>query len=92
VVVASAHSNDGQSDISGPLLLPPTIPMGSMTSEDRCYCGAPDMCVDFTSAQSSDGPSDINGPLVVPPLIATVRPFLLPPIAATGYMTSDDYC
>jgi hypothetical protein len=40
MVIASAHSSDGPSDINGLLLLSPTIASGSITSEDHCYCGA----------------------------------------------------
>jgi hypothetical protein len=36
VGATSAHTNDGPSDISGPLLLPPTVATGDMTSNDRC--------------------------------------------------------
>jgi hypothetical protein len=36
----SAHSSDGPSDISEPLLLPPTITTDYMTSGDRRYGGA----------------------------------------------------
>jgi hypothetical protein len=39
-VANSVHSKDGPSDITEPLLLPPTIAMGYMTSGGRCYCGA----------------------------------------------------
>jgi hypothetical protein len=51
-----------------------------MTSEDQCYCGARDTCAGATSAYIIDGPSDTSGPL------------LLPPIEATGDMTTDDRC
>jgi hypothetical protein len=39
VIAASAHSSDDQYDINEPLLLPPTIAIRSMTSDDCCYCG-----------------------------------------------------
>jgi hypothetical protein len=39
VVASSPHNNDELSDISGLLLLTPTIAMGSLASEDCCYCG-----------------------------------------------------
>jgi hypothetical protein len=55
VVADSAHSNDGPYDISGPLLLPPTIGMNSMTLEDHCYCGACGTRVGATSACNTDG-------------------------------------
>jgi hypothetical protein len=32
------NSSDGPSDINGPLLLPSTVVMGYMTSDDHCYC------------------------------------------------------
>jgi hypothetical protein len=76
VIGASAHNSDGSSDISRSLLLPPIIAMGSIISEDRCYCGARGMRVGATSAHSSDRTSDISGPL------------LLQPIVVMGYMTS----
>jgi hypothetical protein len=64
-VATSAHSNDGQSDISGPLLLPPTIATGSMTSEDRCYYVARGTRVVADNAHSSDGSYDISGLLLL---------------------------
>jgi hypothetical protein len=36
-VATSRHSSDGLSDISGPLLLAPTVPMGCLTSVACCY-------------------------------------------------------
>jgi hypothetical protein len=36
-------------DISGPLLLPLTVAMSHMTSDDRCYCWAHDTRVVATS-------------------------------------------
>jgi hypothetical protein len=44
VIAASTHSSDGHSDISKQLLLALIIVMGSMTSEDHCYCGVRDTC------------------------------------------------
>jgi hypothetical protein len=79
-VAASAHSSDGLPDISGPLLLSPTIAMGDMASDDHCYCWARGTCVGAPSAHSSDGSSNTSGPL------------LLPPIVATCDMTLDDRC
>jgi hypothetical protein len=32
----SSHSSNGSSDISGLLLLPPTVAIGDMTADDRC--------------------------------------------------------
>jgi hypothetical protein len=92
VVTTSAHSNDGPYDISGPLPLPPTSPsdirgslllppivvIGSMTSDDCCYCGTRGTCAVSTSPNNSDRPSDISEPL------------LLESIVAMGYMRSDD--
>jgi hypothetical protein len=68
------------SDIKRPLLLPPIVATGSMTTDDRCYCGARGTRAVSTIPNSSDGPSDISGPL------------LLPSTVATGYMISDDRC
>jgi hypothetical protein len=64
-VAASVNSNDGQSDISGPLLLPPIIAMGSMTSDDHWYCVACSSCVVVDSTHSSDVMYDISRPLVL---------------------------
>jgi hypothetical protein len=65
VVAASSHNSDGQSDISEPLLLPPTIAKDSKTSEDHCYCGARGTHMVANSAHSSDEPYDISGPLLL---------------------------
>jgi hypothetical protein len=54
--------------------------MGSMTSEDRCYCEARGTCAIAESAHSIDGQSHIS------------RPLLLPPTLAMGSMTSEDRC
>jgi hypothetical protein len=64
-VAASAHSSDRQSDIHGPLLLPPTIVMDSMILEDRCYCRACGIRTVADSAHSNDGSYDINGPFLL---------------------------
>jgi hypothetical protein len=53
--------------------------MGSMTSEDCCYCGARGMRVG-AGTYNSDVSSDISGPL------------LLPPTIATGHLTLADRC
>jgi hypothetical protein len=79
VGATSAHSSDGPSDISRPLLLPPTMATDCLTSADRCYCGAHGTRTVPTSP-ISDGPSNIRGQL------------LLPSTVATGYMTSDNHC
>jgi hypothetical protein len=81
-VVVSIYSSDVSSNISRPLLLPPTIAMGYMTLDDHCYCGARGTRMASTRCNNSDGPSDISGLL------------LLPPAVETGYMTLDDhsYC
>jgi hypothetical protein len=76
----SAHSSDGPSDISGPLLLPPTMMTGSLTSMSRCYCRTRGTREVPTSPNSNNGTSDISGPL------------LLPSTVVTDYMTSDDRC
>jgi hypothetical protein len=80
VVATSAHSSDGPSDINVLLLLPTTIAMGYMTSDDRCYYGARGTHVVSTRHHNNDGPSDISGLL------------LLPPAVEMGYMTLDDHC
>jgi hypothetical protein len=67
-------------DISGTLLLPPTVATDSMTSDNRCYCRTHDTHTISTSTNSSNGSSDISGLL------------LLPSTAAIGYMISDDRC
>jgi hypothetical protein len=59
-VADSAHSSDNQSDISEPLLPPPTITTGSMTSEDLCYSGARRTRAVASSVHSNDGPYDIS--------------------------------
>jgi hypothetical protein len=53
----SAHSSDEPSDISGLLLVPPTVAMGDMTIDDRCYYWNVPVT---TSTHSSDGPYDIR--------------------------------
>jgi hypothetical protein len=53
----SAHSCDEPSDISGLLLVPPTVAMGDMTIDDRCYYWNVPVT---TSTHSSDGPYDIR--------------------------------
>jgi hypothetical protein len=40
MVATSAYSSDKLSYMSGPLLLPPTVATGSMTSDDHFYYGA----------------------------------------------------
>jgi hypothetical protein len=65
VGATSAHSNDGPSDISGPLLLQPKIAAGYMTSVDHCYYRACDTHAGAISTHNSDGPSDISGPLLL---------------------------
>jgi hypothetical protein len=77
----SAHSSDGPSNISKPLLLAPTIVTDYLTSKDCCYCrGARDTNVVATSLHNSNGTSDISGPL------------LLAPTVATDSLTSEDHC
>jgi hypothetical protein len=56
----NAHSSDGPSDISGLLLLPPTVATGDMTSDDRCYYWARGIHAVATDAHNSDGPYDIR--------------------------------
>jgi hypothetical protein len=65
VVVASIHINDGQSDISGLLLLPSAIVTDFMTSEDRCYCGARGTRVIADNAHSSNELYNISGSLLL---------------------------
>jgi hypothetical protein len=59
-VATSAHSSDMLSDISGPLLLPPTVATGDMTSGDRCYYCARGMRVVATGTHSNNGSYDIR--------------------------------
>jgi hypothetical protein len=56
----NAHSSDGPSDISGLLLLPPTVATGDMTSDDRCYYWARGIHAVATDAHNSDGSYDIR--------------------------------
>jgi hypothetical protein len=79
-VAASTHSYDLHSNISTPLLLPPTIATGSMTSEDHCNCGERGTHVVADRAHNSNRVYGISGPL------------LLPPTIETGSVTSDDHC
>jgi hypothetical protein len=79
-VATRAHSSDRPSDISEPLLLPPTVVTACMTSDDHCYYGACGTHVVSTSPHYIDRPSDISVLL------------LLSPTVVTGYMTSDDHC
>jgi hypothetical protein len=80
VGATSAHSSDGPSDISGLLLLPPTVATVYLTSDDCCYCEARGTHMVATNTHNSDRLSDISGPL------------LLQPTVATDYMASDDHC
>jgi hypothetical protein len=61
----NAHSSDEQSDISGPLQLPPIIMMDSMISKNRYYCGVRDTRAVADNTHSSDGPYDISGLLLL---------------------------
>jgi hypothetical protein len=81
-VATSIHSSDELTDISGSLLLPPTIAMamGYLTSEDYCYYGVCDTRVIATSTHNNDRSSNINGLL------------LLPPTIAIDYLTSENHC
>jgi hypothetical protein len=54
------HISDGLFDISGPLLLPPTIATGDMTSDDHCYYWTHRMNTVATSTHSIDWPCDIR--------------------------------
>jgi hypothetical protein len=56
----SAHISDGPSDISGPLLLPPTVATDDMTSDDCCCYWAHDTHAVATGAHNNDGPYDIR--------------------------------
>jgi hypothetical protein len=64
-VATGVHSSDGESDISGPLLLPPIIATCSITSEDRCYCEACVTRVVADSAHNSDEPYGTSGLLLL---------------------------
>jgi hypothetical protein len=79
-VATNAHSSDGPSYISEPLLLPLIVTTGYMISDDCCYYGACGTLAVSTSPDSSDRSSDIS------------RSLLLPPTVAMGYMTLDDCC
>jgi hypothetical protein len=79
-VADNAHTSDGLYDISGPLLLPPTIVTCSMTSDDHWYCGTHGTRISATSAHSSDGSFYISGLL------------LLPPTMVMGHLTSVGRC
>jgi hypothetical protein len=70
VVATSPHNNDELSDISGPLLLTPTIATGSLTSEDVATVGAHGTSVVATSPHNSDGLSDISGSLLLASIVA----------------------
>jgi hypothetical protein len=39
-IATRCHSSNRPSDISKLLLLPPTVAIGYMTSDERCYCWA----------------------------------------------------
>jgi hypothetical protein len=75
----SVRNSDGLSDINGPLLLPPTVAMSFMTSDDRCYYWSCVTCAVATSPHISDGCSDISGPS------------LLTPTVVIGYLTLMGY-
>jgi hypothetical protein len=107
MVAISAHSRDEPSDISGLLVLLPTIAMGCMTPKEHWYYGAHGTPAGATSTHSSDGPSNISEPLLLPPTIAmgymtsgTVATvghvartrLLLVLTVATGRLTSADRC
>jgi hypothetical protein len=81
-VATSIHSSDELTDISGSLLLPPTIAMmmGYLTSEDYCYYEVCDTRTIDTSTHNNDRSSNINGLL------------LLPPTIAIDYLTSENHC
>jgi hypothetical protein len=70
-ILTSPNSSDGSSDISGSLLLPSTVGMDYMTSDDRCYCWTHGTRVVATSPHSSDGRSDISGLSALAPTVAT---------------------
>jgi hypothetical protein len=78
VVATSTHSNDGPSNIKGPLLLwghvphtvmllAPTTAMGHLTSTVCCYVGTCGMHEVATSHRNNDRSSDIRGLLLLAP-------------------------
>jgi hypothetical protein len=67
----SAHNSDMPSNINESLLLPPTIAMCYMTSDDHGYCWIRGMRVVADGPYSSDGCSDINGPSLLAPTVVT---------------------
>jgi hypothetical protein len=54
-VATSAQNSDELSDISRPLLLPPTVAMGDMTLDDHCYYWARDMSMVASGATAVIG-------------------------------------
>jgi hypothetical protein len=102
----NAHSSDGSSDISGPLIQPPTVATGDMTSADHYYCWSRGTRAVATGAHSTDGLYDIKWPLLLwgtwharvstsphnsEGLSDINGSLLLPPTVVTGYMTSDSH-
>jgi hypothetical protein len=89
-VATSGHNNDGLSDISGPLLLPPKVATSNMTSHDHCYYWARDMrgCYWHPHQQRA-----VWHQMTVATLGHVAHgQFLLAPIAATSCLTSVGRC